>query len=294
MCFQENDSLPKDFKSFIENSENKTDLNKLISEYAARPTTWSWGGEVFVTYGKGVKSTTDGPQDFMQWIDEVHEEADNRIIVHISHMLDSQISKIIVRTGDTDVIVIILGFMAQFLWQNASTKIWVDFGTGENRRTFDINQIHEHVGESISLALPFFHSFTGCDSTASFYGKTKKFWYERWMTQLNTPEDITSVFTRLSWLPSHETVEANLQILERFVVAGYNTNVKSAELSLDEVRYNLYTVSPKMDLRVLPPSKNALRLHILRSAYQAGWIWGNSVSQHTPPDTIDWGWSVSS
>ena len=49
-----------------------------------------------------------------------------------------------------------------------------------------------------------------------------------------------------------------------------------------------------MDLRVLPPSKNALRLHILRSAYQAGWIWGNSVSQHTPPDTIDWGWSVSS
>ena len=52
-------------KSFIENSENKIDLNNLISEYAARETTWQWGREGFVTFGKTVKSTLYGPVDII-------------------------------------------------------------------------------------------------------------------------------------------------------------------------------------------------------------------------------------
>ena len=40
VLFEGNDRLTNDLKSFIENSENKADLNNLISEYAARETTW--------------------------------------------------------------------------------------------------------------------------------------------------------------------------------------------------------------------------------------------------------------
>ena len=293
VLFEGNDRLTNDFKSFIENSENKADLNNLISEYAARETTWKWGGEVFVTFGKTVKSTLDGPVDIMRFVEEVHEEADSRIAVHLAHMLDNQISKIIVRTGDTDVIIIILGFMSQFLFRNESTEIWVDFGTGHSRRVLDINQIYEHVGESISLAMPFFHSFTGSDSTASFYGKSKKFWYELWMKLINEPEDITSTFTQLSWLPSAEIFEENFKALENFVVAAYNLKDKHPEMTLEETRYNLFIMSARMDLRLLPPSKNALRMHTLRSSYQAGWIWGNAISQRTPPEATSWGWTIS-
>ena len=65
-----------------------------------------------MTCGNRVKSTLDGPVDIMRFAEEIHEEADNRIVVHIAHMqLDNQISKIIVRTWYTDVIIIILGFM---------------------------------------------------------------------------------------------------------------------------------------------------------------------------------------
>ena len=71
-----------------------------------------------MTFGKTVKSTLDGPVDIMRFVEEVHEEADSRIVVYLAHMLDNQISKIIVRTGDTDVIIIILGFMSQFLFRN--------------------------------------------------------------------------------------------------------------------------------------------------------------------------------
>ena len=38
-----------------------------------------------------------------------------------------------------------------------------------------------------------------------------------------------------------------------------------------------------MDLRLLSPGKNALRMQLLRNSYQAGWIWGNVISLRTPP-----------
>ena len=246
-----------------------------------------------MTFGKTVKSTLDGPVDIMRFLEEVHEEADSRMVVHLAHMLENQINKIIVRTGDTDVIIIILSFMSQFFLRNESTEILIDFGTGSSRRILDMNLIYEHVGESISLALPFFHSFTGCDSTASFYGKSKKFWYELWMKQINEPEDITSAFTQLSWLPSTETFEQNFRALENFVVAAYNFKDRKPEVTLEETRYNFFTMTAKMDLRLLPPSKNALKMHVLRSSYQAGWIWGNAISQRTPPEATSWGWTIS-
>ena len=55
----------------------------------------------------------------------------------------------------------------------------------------------------------------------------------------------------------------------------------------------MYSASTSFDLRELPPSKNALELHIiLRSAFQAGWIWGNTLSQRPTPTKLDWGWQL--
>ena len=78
------------------------------------------------------------------------------------------------------------------------------------------------------------------------------------------------------------------------ILEAYDSKSRDSELSLDELRYNIFISSPKMDLRLLPPSKNALKLHILRGAYQAGWIWGNSISEVNPPMVTDWGWTASS
>ena len=48
------------------------------------------------------------------------EEADNRIICHIGHMIKADnLTSIKVRSADTDVIVILLAFMPQF-------KLWND------------------------------------------------------------------------------------------------------------------------------------------------------------------------
>ena len=60
-----------------------------------------------MTFCRTVNITLDGPADIMRFVEEVHEVPDSRIVVHLAHMLDNQISKMIVRTCDTDVIKII-------------------------------------------------------------------------------------------------------------------------------------------------------------------------------------------
>ena len=63
VLFEYNDPLPDDFNSFLQNDDNKTDLNKIISQIAIKPTSWTWEEEVYVTYGKGFRSRSDGNVD---------------------------------------------------------------------------------------------------------------------------------------------------------------------------------------------------------------------------------------
>ena len=55
-------------------------------------------------------------------------------------------------------------------------------------------------------------------------------------------------------------------------------------------RYDSFIKSPTTNLRALMPAQSSLFLHVLCSAYQAGWVWGNTVSQIPPPPTEEWGW----
>ena len=53
----------------------------------------------------------------------MHEEAHNRILIHIADMIRIDITKIKLRTVDTDVIVIFLASMPQFLELNGNVCI---------------------------------------------------------------------------------------------------------------------------------------------------------------------------
>ena len=77
---------------------------------------------------------------------------------------------------------------------NLSAKIWVAFGTGKNFAYLDINSISRALGEQKSLALPVFHSFTGCDTTSAFFGKGKKITWEAW----NCYTEVTRAFTYIA------------------------------------------------------------------------------------------------
>ena len=70
------------------------------------------------------------------------------------------------------------------------------------------------IGHHRSLALPFFHAFTGCDTTSSFYCYGEcKFW-DTWMRE--DPE-VTSAFIELSNAPT-EIREDQICKIEDFLV----------------------------------------------------------------------------
>ena len=76
-----------------------------------------------------------------------------------------------VRTVDTDVVAILIGKFHCLVAFCQSLNIWVAFGAGKHFTYYHINTICQKLGTERSIALPVFHSFTGCDTTSSFYGK---------------------------------------------------------------------------------------------------------------------------
>ena len=172
------------------------------------------------------------------WIAESHEEADNRLILHMKDMiLNNHVIRIHVRSVDTDVMIILLSFMPQFLEYNENVDVWLDHGRGDGRKTYHINKLYHELGDSLCLGLPFFHTFTGCDSTSSFYGRPKRAFYNHWMSYDRT-NDVTLAFQQLSWLPTLEKVEANMAVLERFVATLYAHGIENDDFSINNARFH--------------------------------------------------------
>ena len=55
---------------------------------------------------------------------------------------------------------------------------------------FSINELANSVGPEKCIALPVFHSFTGCDNSSSFMGKGQKSTWKAWKCYL----DVTDAF----------------------------------------------------------------------------------------------------
>ena len=102
-----------------------------------------------------------------------------------------------VRTVDSDVVVILLGFMSEFMAANPSVEITVDFKTSRWRKYISINSIYYNLGSDICSGLPFFHSFTGTDSTCSFFKQSKKDWFGKCL-DLAMKEELDEKFRILS------------------------------------------------------------------------------------------------
>ena len=61
-----------------------------------------------------------------------HEEADYRMLLHVSDMVRNNITKIRIRTIDTDVLVIAIGLFHDIL---GLEELWVAFGKGNSSKS---------------------------------------------------------------------------------------------------------------------------------------------------------------
>ena len=119
-------------------------------------------------------------------------------------------------------------------------------------------------------------------------GKSKIIFFRAWQNAQNYGV-LTETFQQL---PSETSIVASLPILQQFLVATYGETI--ANQNLDDFRLDLFNTASSNNIREIPPSRQGLNLHIRRSAYQSGWVWGNTTPQEPIPSAVDFGWKVNS
>ena len=77
--------------------------------------------------------------------------------------------KVIIRSPDTDVVVLGIHFASQI-----SAQVFLRTGVKNHSHFLPLSQDAAQLGQPVSAALPGLHALTGCDSTSAFVGHGKK------------------------------------------------------------------------------------------------------------------------
>jgi hypothetical protein len=209
-----------------------------------------------------------------------HEEADTRIMLHVDHAVQCGYKKIIIRTVDSDVVVLGVALVHKIPLE----ELWIQFGVGKSQHYIAVHDIAKQLGIEKSLALPMFHALTGCDTTSSFYYCGKNTAWEAWEAY---PE-LTDALLALSEPPCDpSTIFA---IIERFIIIMYD---RTSDIScINAARNDMFCAQGRV-LDKIPPTKGALEQHVNRAIYQGGYIWGQMLKKcPILPEASDWGWKL--
>uniref|UniRef100_UPI00358E90E1 uncharacterized protein isoform X2 n=1 Tax=Myxine glutinosa TaxID=7769 RepID=UPI00358E90E1 len=241
--------MPSKWKDFLRDSTNKEELFSFFSQIAITEEC-PHDKELYVTSGTSVISRGDCEP----MMDCTHEEADTQIIVHLHHAVDREAEKILIRTADTDVVVLLVGQLPTLLHDHPDIDVWVAFG---------------------------------CDTNSCFLDKGKISAWKVWKSH----PDVTGAFLHIVENPFQpvDVSSAHIQCLERFTVLMYD--VTSNLVSVNDARRELFC-KKKRSLEKIPPTQDALLQHIKRVVYQGG-IWTTSrQAQPTVPSPEEWGWTM--
>ena len=140
----------------------------------------------------------------------------------------------------------------QISYSNSESNVFASLISSKTTSHYNINQVATNFGRKICQALPFFYSFTGCDTVSAFFNQGKcKFW-DRW-EEFHGHDELTNCFIELSCMP--ETLSfANVDIIEKYVLFVYYGNIGNS-VNINEKRMDDFEHSTHSNLRVLPPSR---------------------------------------
>ena len=83
------------------------------------------------------------------------EEADAKLIRHCINLADQGYKHIVLRTVDSDVLVLMLAY-SHVMLQSGAITIYVQFGVGIYKKYYNIINLSEKIGLKNCLGLPFF------------------------------------------------------------------------------------------------------------------------------------------
>lgn len=293
--------VPRDWKQFLLNDDNKKQLTNFILEqwkqdkYAPR---LHMREVLFVCEKRVIKLHSPGGRitiaEEVRRLYSSHEEADTKMVLHCldiaSHTKDN--TTIILRSPDTDVFILLLYFT-----QDLMHKILFDTGKGDKRRLIDVKKVAEVEGREICNALPAIHAFTGCDTSSAFVKRGKTGPLKLLKSQR---DDFLDAFLSLGRSP--DVSDHLYEKLEHFVCIMYSR--RSATKDVNILRHakfaERFTPRPGkvlssyngVDISLLPPCRDALKMHIRRANYQALiWYEADKADASIPPPD-EHGWEV--
>jgi hypothetical protein len=222
-----NAPMPGNWQNFLRDGRNKTELFSFLSKVLLLAFREE-DKEVVLTDGNGVLST-HLLEDLNTLAPCSHEEADTRMLLHVSHASQHGHHQILIRTVDTDVVVLAVFVTSQL---PSGCELWLAFGTGKNFRYLAAHEMAACLGPEMSCSLPMFHALTGCDTVSNFAGHGKK---RAWSTWKSLPE-LTDALLMLTNGPS-EIPDDAMKTIERFVILLYDRT--STYTEVDHARRKL-------------------------------------------------------
>uniref|UniRef100_A0ABD2WJL9 Uncharacterized protein n=1 Tax=Trichogramma kaykai TaxID=54128 RepID=A0ABD2WJL9_9HYME len=262
-----NDLLPQKMK------KSKNHLNHFMSSvlYRFNPFSAATRKDVLVN----ICTVTDGSvqcQIMHDYKCQGHVKAATKIPFFVSRTNDH--NTVVEQCDNTDTMIILLGKMMDV---SDTVQVWLEFGTGNNRRFINMNECFKSLGLSICKAIPAFHSFTG-----SF-------------------NDIQN--------PARDSYESAVDVLQEFVCQMYATKKNGLAYCtrVNEARENLFIHNYgsaehteqfqkkllSIDGCTLPPCKRELDQHILRASYISS-FWSNANCEVLHDlDATEYGWTLN-
>ncbi|XP_078368457.1 uncharacterized protein LOC144652292 [Oculina patagonica] len=186
-----------------------------------------------------------------------HEEADTRILLYARDATIRGYQQINVVCRDTDVLVLLAAHLPEL-----SPSVWIFTGTAKRKLYVPVHRIR--LSEENRSSLLAFHAITGCDTTSQFAGIGKQ---SAW-----------SIFVTYSELLQHLGREECpddkvLSDAEAFVCKLYNRG--TVEVLINSERAAAFRRAKK-SLDSLPPTQDALHLHIKRAHHQT-YVWKRAL-----------------
>ena len=133
--------IPANWEAFLRSNANKYELFRYLSDCIHACET---GRKVIIsTKDETIVSTQNDMSDIEYLQPCSQEEADTRILLHDAHFARQALRKLVIRTVDTDMVVLAVGhFPALRLGE-----LWVRFGIGTHFRQIAIQEIVTNVNE---------------------------------------------------------------------------------------------------------------------------------------------------
>ena len=163
-------------------------------------------------------------------------EEDTLIIAEIEEASDSLIeSNLLVYSSDTDVFFLLTNHCNRFQCKNIYQQLVSGF--------VKINQIGHVFGDLCSAAILVLHGATGCNTVGRFSGKTKEFWFRRFMSFERQNQQLVQALVDFG----NSTLENSFREIEGFICRGYLfpcSKVGIKQNGVDDcktTRYKLFT-----------------------------------------------------